>query len=248
MKLKSSVLCILFLLIFVTTLFGCIASKHEDVTIKGRESLVGENVIGDNEKVTTNTTLGENETLSENAVEEEDLYEGFYDYKLMKDEIEKIAKNMNVSTSSDSTCSFKNKDGYLFNVRVSSYEGEDFKNHILNVGVFPPKTMLGENVDVPAIFNVVSTEISKFHDYILIDEVETLCRFMKVRMVRPFELLKNGEIKENPYSDSCLVLSQNDKRLEMALEGCDFDLPNQSLSFVYEDGDRFDFEYFLALP
>ncbi|MBR5210176.1 MAG: hypothetical protein IKV67_10040 [Paludibacteraceae bacterium] len=222
------------------------------------ESKIGDNVkviedfLPHNDSIVTITTMVDsplsNETVFEKDIKEENPYEGFYDYKLMKDEIEKIAGNMNVPISSDSTCSFKNKDGYLFNVRVSSYEGEDFKNHILNVVVFPPKAVLVGNVDVPAIFDVVSSEISNFHDYILIHQVDTLCRFMKKRMVRPWKLLKKGEIKENPYLDSCLVLSRGENRLGMALEGCDFDFPNQTLSFDYEVGDRFEFEYFLALP
>jgi hypothetical protein len=222
------------------------------------ESKIGDNVkviddfVPHNDSIVTITTMidtpSSNETVFEKDIKEENPYEGFYDYKLMKDEIEKIAGNMNVPITSDSTCSFKNKDGYLFNVRVSSYEGEDFKNHILNVVVFPPKAMLVGNVDVPAIFDVVSSEISNFHDYILIHQVDTLCRFMKERMVRPWELLKKGDIKENPYLDSCLVLSRGENRLGMALEGCDFDFPNQTLSFDYEVGDRFEFEYFLALP
>lgn len=243
---KSNIPSIVFLFSFLISIGSCNESKIGDnfkiieVPLPHNDSIVAITTMVDSPSL--------NETVFEKNTEEDNHYEGFYDYKLMKDEIEKIAGNMNVPITSDSTCSFKNKDGYLFNVRVSSYEGEDFKNHILNVVVFPPKTVLVENVDVPAIFNVVSTEISKFHDYILIDEVETLCRFMKVRMVRPWELLKKGEIKENPYLDSCLVLSRDENRLRMALEGCDFDFPNQTLSFDYEIGDRFEFEYFLALP
>ena len=243
---KSNIPCIVFLFFFMISLVSCNESKIGD-NVK-----VIEDFLPHNDSIVTITTMVDsplsNETVFEKDIKEENPYEGFYDYKLMKDEIEKIAGNMNVPISSDSTCSFKNKDGYLFNVRVSSYEGEDFKNHILNVVVFPPKAVLVGNVDVPAIFDVVSSEISNFHDYILIHQVDTLCRFMKKRMVRPWKLLKKGEIKENPYLDSCLVLSRGENRLGMALEGCDFDFPNQTLSFDYEVGDRFEFEYFLALP
>lgn len=243
---KSNIPSIVFLFFFMISLVSCNESKIGD-NVK-----VIEDFLPHNDSIVTITTMvdsaSSNETVFEKDIEEDNPYEGFYDYKLMKDEIEKIAGNMNVPINSDSTCSFKNKDGYLFNVRVSSYEGEDFKNHILNVVVFPPKAVLVGNVDVPAIFDVVSSEISNFHDYILIHQVDTLCRFMKERMVRPWELLKKGEIKENPYIDSCLVLSRGENRLGMALEGCDFDFPNQTLSFDYEVGDRFEFEYFLALP
>ncbi len=243
---KSNIPSIVFLFFFMISLVSCNESKIGD-NVK-----VIDDFVPHNDSIVTITTMidtpSSNETVFEKDIKEENPYEGFYDYKLMKDEIEKIAGNMNVPITSDSTCSFKNKDGYLFNVRVSSYEGEDFKNHILNVVVFPPKAMLVGNVDVPAIFDVVSSEISNFHDYILIHQVDTLCRFMKERMVRPWELLKKGDIKENPYLDSCLVLSRGENRLGMALEGCDFDFPNQTLSFDYEVGDRFEFEYFLALP
>lgn len=242
---KSNIPSIVFLFFFMISLVSCNESKIGD-NVK-----VIEDFLPHNDSIVTITTMVDSASSNETVlkdIEEDNPYEGFYDYKLMKDEIEKIAGNMNVPINSDSTCSFKNKDGYLFNVRVSSYEGEDFKNHILNVVVFPPKAVLVGNVDVPAIFDVVSSEISNFHDYILISQVDTLCRFMKERMVRPWELLKKGEIKENPYIDSCLVLSRGENRLGMALEGCDFDFPNQTLSFDYEVGDRFEFEYFLALP
>lgn len=239
---KSNIPCIVFLFFFMISLVSCNESKIGD-NVK-----VIEDFLPHNDSIVTITTMVDSASSNETVFEKDNPYEGFYDYKLMKDEIERIAGNMNVPITSDSTCSFKNKDGYLFNVRVSSYEGEDFKNHILNVVVFPPKAVLVGNVDVPAIFDVVSSEISNFHDYILIHQVDTLCRFMKERMVRPWELLKKGEIKENPYLDSCLVLSRGENRLGMALEGCDFDFPNQTLSFDYEVGDRFEFEYFLALP
>ncbi|MBP5525376.1 MAG: hypothetical protein J6Y11_07215 [Paludibacteraceae bacterium] len=239
---KSNIPSIVFLFFFMISLVSCNESKIGD-NVK-----VIEDFLPHNDSIVTITTMVDSASSNETVFEKDNPYEGFYDYKLMKDEIERIAGNMNVPITSDSTCSFKNKDGYLFNVRVSSYEGEDFKNHILNVVVFPPKAVLVGNVDVPAIFDVVSSEISNFHDYILIHQVDTLCRFMKERMVRPWELLKKGEIKENPYLDSCLVLSRGENRLGMALEGCDFDFPNQTLSFDYEVGDRFEFEYFLALP
>ena len=131
-----------------------------------------------------------------------DMDSVFYDYPLMKSQISLMKKNLNERTVkknvvvSDSTISFENKDGYVFDIKIKSYESDINKTHKFIAEVLSSNNKTILNNDVPSFFNMVVFEVLKFRDYMLIEEIEFLCQLLKEKMVKPFELLKKYVLEE----------------------------------------------------
>lgn len=177
-----------------------------------------------------------------------------YDYPLMKSQISLMAKNIDDRTIkknvvfSDSIISFKNKDGYVFKIKILSYEYGIYKTHKFIAEVFPPNNRTISNFDVSSFFDTTSFEVLRFSNYMFFDEIKRLCELMKEKMAKPFELLKRNEIIEDYYYDSCFVLLKKADFYSLVLEGCDKDVPYESLSFMCFENGRNVFEYSLTLP
>lgn len=114
-----------------------------------------------------------------------DMDSVFYDYPLMKNQISLMKKNLNERTVkksvvvSDSTISFENKDGYVFDIKIKSYESDINKTHKFIAEVLSPNNKTILNIDVPSFFNMVVFEVLKFRDYMFFEEVEFLCQLLK---------------------------------------------------------------------
>jgi hypothetical protein len=183
-----------------------------------------------------------------------DMDSVFYDYPLMKSQISLMKKNLNERTVkknvvvSDSTISFENKDGYVFDIKIKSYESDINKTHKFIAEVLSPNNKTILNIDVPSFFNMVVFEVLKFRDYMFFEEIEFLCQLLKEKMVKPFELLKKNELVEDVYYDSCFVLFKESNSYSLVLESCNEDFPHESLSFICFDDGRCVFEYSFSLP
>ena len=183
-----------------------------------------------------------------------DMDSVFYDYPLMKSQISLMKKNLNERTVkknvvvSDSTISFENKDGYVFDIKIKSYESDINKTHKFIAEVLSPNNKTILNIDVPSFFNMVVFEVLKFRDYMFFEEIEFLCQLLKEKMVKPFELLKKNEHVEDVYYDSCFVLFKESNSYSLALEACNEDFPHEYLSFICFDDGRCVFEYSFSLP
>ncbi|MBO5989447.1 MAG: hypothetical protein J6Q03_08230 [Paludibacteraceae bacterium] len=183
-----------------------------------------------------------------------DMDSVFYDYPLMKSQISLMKKNLNERTVkknvvvSDSTISFENKDGYVFDIKIKSYESDINKTHKFIAEVLSPNNKTILNIDVPSFFNMVVFEVLKFRDYMFFEEIEFLCQLLKEKMVKPFELLKKNEHVEDVYYDSCFELFKESNSYSLVLEACNEDFPHESLSFICFDDGRCVFEYSFSLP
>ena len=78
--------------------------------------------------------------------------DNFIDYPFMKEQILLIAKHIDDSIVTDSSLSYKNKDGYIFNVKVLTSESTESRKHYLEVEMFPPQKILFNDVDIPFFF------------------------------------------------------------------------------------------------
>ncbi len=172
----------------------------------------------------------------------------FVDYQLMKEQIHLIAKSINKQTTSDSTISFINETGYKFDIKVYIYEYDIYKTHKLFVTLTPPLNIPYGYVDMPKYFEIASSEILKFHDYYLIDFINSSYKIMKEKMTKPFEKLKNGQEIEKYYHDSCFGIFHKDNYYNIYIESCNDDFPNESMSFEYSGNDKFIFEYSFTAP
>lgn len=183
-----------------------------------------------------------------------DMDSVFYDYPLMKSQISLMKKNLNERTVkknvvvSDSTISFENKDGYVFDIKIKSYESDINKTHKFIAEVLSPNNKTILNIDVPSFFNMVVFEVLKFRDYMFFEEIEFLCQLLKEKMVKPFEQLKKNEYVDDVYYDSCFVLFKESNSYSLVLEACNEDFPHESLSFICFDDGRCVFEYSFSLP
>ncbi|MCQ2210997.1 MAG: hypothetical protein MJZ34_11945 [Paludibacteraceae bacterium] len=171
-----------------------------------------------------------------------------YDYMLMKGQTSLIANNVSATQVSDSTLFFKSDEGYDFYVKILSYEFDIYKTHKLIVEVIPHKKASLSNGNIPFFFNFVCSKVLKFHDYMFIDEIGDLCELMKEKMIKPFDLLKNNVMLDDPYYDSCFSLFQDNNSYILSLEACNKDFPYESLTCSFFKDDKCVFMYSFTLP
>ena len=177
-----------------------------------------------------------------------DSDDNFIDYPFMKEQILLIAKHIDDSIVTDSSLFYKNKDGYIFNVKVLASESTESRKHYLDVEMFPPQKIPFNDVDIPFFFDLVCSEVIKYNDYILLDRIENFCKIIKEKMKIPFELLKKKEPLDEQYIESCFFLYHGKDFYDLGVEGCDIDYPYEALSFRYSADGKFVFSYYLTLP